>query len=144
MWRRSSHSSSSGTSTAAALDPGFEMMPTVLMSGIQQEFPVPFRPQDGAIDDSRDKTQLVYGGFDTLAGGPVQDRVADDAAFADLTLADFELRLDQYNHFPQAAQQRRDRRQDQGNGDEADIADGKIYAFAEIGRAQVARIDALM
>jgi hypothetical protein len=77
------------------------------MSGIQEEFLIPFRPQDGALDYSRGESELRDGTFDTIAGGAMECRIADDAALAHLTFADFELRLDQYNHFPFAAQQRR-------------------------------------
>ena len=42
-----------------------------------------------------------------VAGGLVQRGIAHDAALADLALAHFELRFDQYNHLPAGLEQRR-------------------------------------
>ena len=50
-----------GTSSAAAGTPGFEMMPTVLMSGIEQKFLVPFRAGNRAFHDAGLEAQTLHG-----------------------------------------------------------------------------------
>src|SRR5450759_1811265 len=95
-WR--SHSISLGTRSRAAGEFGLEMMPTVLMTGIEEKLLVPFGAGDGAFDNSSLESRFTHGPFDFLASRPVQFRIANDAALAYLALADFKLRFDQYNH----------------------------------------------
>src|SRR6266446_204508 len=99
MPRARSQATSLGTRSTAAVTPGLEKIPTVLMSGIQEEFLVPFRAQDGALDDSGFVAHLSHGVFHALAGGAVQLRVAHDSALSNLPPAGFKLGLDEYNHF---------------------------------------------
>src|SRR5438270_8092845 len=98
MPRRCSHSIKLGTIPAAAGELGFEMVPTVLMMGMEEKLLVPFGAQDGAFDDAGFEPEFAHGALHPLARGPVECRIADDAAFADLAPAGFKLRLDQYNH----------------------------------------------
>src|SRR5450756_2528337 len=95
-WR--SHSISLGTTSPAAGEFGLDMMPTVLMTGIEKKLLVPFGAGDGAFDNSGLESEFAHGPFDFLASRPVQFRLANDAALAYLALADFKLRFDQYNH----------------------------------------------
>src|SRR5215831_19386521 len=145
MRRASSHASSSGTSFAAASTPGFEITPAVLISGIQEKFLVPFRPEDRAVDDAGRETVLLHGTLQAVAGGAVQRGIAHDAAFAHLALAGLELRLDQ-NDQPRfrRVEQRRQRRKNQGDGDEADVADDQAYRLAYYRRIEIAGVDPLV
>src|ERR1035441_9040575 len=106
-WR--SHSISLGTSSPAASEFGLDMMPTVLMKGIEEKILisvieekllVPFGAGDGALDNRGFEPDFAHGPFHFLASRPVQFRLAHDAALADLALAHFKLRFDQYNHLP--------------------------------------------
>src|ERR1044072_3540750 len=124
MPRCCSHAISSGTSFSAAPTPGLEMMPTVLISGIEEKLLVPFRPQNGAIDDAGSESELSHGALHPLASCGVHRRIAHDAALAYLTLPRFELGFDQYNQ-PRLgrAKQRLERRQDERHRDETYVAD---------------------
>src|ERR1017187_1689409 len=95
-WR--SHSINLGTRAPAAGAFGLEMMPTVLMTGIEEKLLVPFGAGDGALDEGGLEPDFAHGPFDFLASRLVQPGVANDAALADLALAHFKLRFDQYNH----------------------------------------------
>src|ERR1035437_3240373 len=97
-WRN--HSISLGTRSLAAGEFGLEMMPTVLMTGIEEKLLVPFGAGDGAFDNSSLESRLAHGPFDFFASRPVQLGIANDAALAYLALAHFKLRFDQYNHLP--------------------------------------------
>src|SRR5215469_9066689 len=127
MPRSSSQWSRSAIQERAVSLPGFEMIPTVLMMGIEEELPVPFGAKDGAIHDVRFKSEFAYGLSHPLAGRLVEGRVADDAALAHL-----ELRLDQYNRLPVRAQQPEGGGEDEGKGDEADVAGEKVDGFADL------------
>src|SRR5262249_40581637 len=65
---------------------------------VHQKLLVAFRSRDRTFDDLRYEPQSPYRLFHTPARCIVQLRLAHDAALADLSLADFELGLDQYNH----------------------------------------------
>src|SRR5690242_3678771 len=122
MPRSASHASSFGTSSAAAGTPGFEMMPTVLMTGIEQELLVAFRAGDGTFHDARfEAAQALHRVFHARARLAMQFRRTHNAAFADLAFPHFELWLDEYNHRTLGAQNRRSRRQNQSHRNEADI-----------------------
>src|ERR1017187_4379137 len=97
-WR--SHSISLGTSSPAADEFGLGMMPTGLMTGIEEKLLVPFGGGEGALEDSGLEPDFAHGPFDFFASRRVQFRLANDAALADLALAHFKLRFDQYNHLP--------------------------------------------
>src|ERR1019366_9241521 len=97
-WR--SHSISLGTKSAAAAEFGLDMMPTVLMTGIEEKLLVPFGAGDRAFHNSGLEPDFAHGPFHFLASRPVQFRLANDAALAHLALAHFKLRFDQYNHLP--------------------------------------------
>ena len=90
------------------------------------------------------ESEFFDGAPDAVAGGLMQRRVAHDAALADLALAHFKLRLDQYNHLPLRLEQGNDGRQDQRDRDEADIADDQVDALADRVVRQLARVDALV
>src|ERR1039458_5326935 len=92
-----SQRNSSGTSSIAGGEFGFEKMPTVLTTelrtAIEQELLVAFRAGDGAFHNLRFETQLFGGCLDLCAGRLVQRRIAHDAAFSDLPFTCFKLRL---------------------------------------------------
>src|SRR5579872_3378338 len=98
MPRSPSQSTRAGTSSKAARAPGLAMIPTVLMVGIEQKFFVPFGSENGAVHDAGLESQMPRRALDPLAGLTVQLRLPDNPAFAHLSPADLELRLDQYNH----------------------------------------------
>src|SRR5438046_2084454 len=97
--RARSHSISWGTSSAAAETSGFEKTPTVLMSGIQQEFLVSFRPQDRTLDNIRSVAHLPRRTLHTTAGEPMEFRFTNNTAPSYLFPAHFKLWFDEYNHF---------------------------------------------
>src|ERR1039458_8393446 len=96
MPRCRSHSSSLGASSTAAGALGLGMTPTVLMMGIEEKLPVPFGPEDGAGHDSGLESEFPHGLGDAFTGGLVELRVPNDAALADLALADLELRSEEH------------------------------------------------
>src|ERR1039458_5367926 len=100
MPRSRSHSSSLGANSTAAGALGLEMTPTVLMMGIEEKLLVPFGAEDGAGHDCGLESEFPHGFGHAFTGGLVELRVPNDAALADLALADLELRFDQYNHLP--------------------------------------------
>src|SRR5271169_4732002 len=100
MPRLFSHSISLGTRLPAAGEFGLEMMPTVLMTGIEEKLLVPFGAGDGTFDDVGLESDFAHGAFDFFASRPVQFGIANDAALAYLAPAHFKLRFDQYNHLP--------------------------------------------
>src|SRR5882724_890968 len=95
-----SHSINLGTRSPAAGALGLEIIPTVLMMGIEEKFLVPLGAGDGALDDIGLELEFAHSPFDSFAGGPVQLGIAHDAALANLAPAHFKLRFDQYNHPP--------------------------------------------
>src|ERR1035437_1749223 len=97
MPRPRSHSMSAGTMLAAAAEFGFEMIPTVLMVGIEEELLVSFGAENGTFHYAGLESEFAHGPRDSLASGLVEFRLAHDAALAHLALAGFKLRLDQYN-----------------------------------------------
>src|SRR5450432_1855120 len=99
MPRVSSQASSLGTTSAAVSTAGFEISPTVLMVGMQQELPVPFRAQDRAFHDGCFESQLPRRILNTAAGALLQLRFAHDSTLPHLPFSNFELGLDKYNHF---------------------------------------------
>jgi hypothetical protein len=64
------------------------------LDGIEQEFLVSLRAEDGAFHYPGDNSEPANGFGDAPAGGLMQPGVAHDAAFADLPFAHLELRLD--------------------------------------------------
>src|SRR6188768_3037861 len=72
---------------------GREKMPTVLMSGIEQEFLVAFGAENGAVDDVDFVAERDGGVGNAVDGLLVQHAIADDSAFSDLFASDFELRF---------------------------------------------------
>src|SRR4051794_7623662 len=98
----------SGTILPACSDPGLETIPTVLMTGIQQELLVSFGAVDGTLHHVRDESEFLDGAPDTVAGGLVQRGIAHDTALPDLPFAYLKLRLDQDNHLPLRPKQRND------------------------------------
>ena len=90
--------------------PGFEMMPTTLMSGMEEELPVAFRAQDRGRNDLGVKAELSHGLLYALARLVVQCRIAHNSSLAHLVPFHFELRLYQNNHFGVRGQQAGERR----------------------------------
>ena len=66
----------------------------------------------------------------------MQCGVANDSAFADLSPADFELRLHQNDHAALRGQQLGDSRDDQRRRNEADVAHGQVEFAVEIRRRE--------
>src|ERR1035441_1891710 len=93
-WR--SHSISLGTSSPAAGEFGLDMMPTVLMTGIEEKLLVPFGAGDGALHDRGLEPDFAHGPFHFFASRPVQFRLANDAALADPALSHFTPRFDRF------------------------------------------------
>src|ERR1051326_7080749 len=139
-----SHSISLGTISAAAWEFGFEMMPAVLMVGIEQELLIPFRAGDGALDHGGLETGFAHGLLHPPAGRLVELGIAHDSALAHLTLAYLKLRFDQYNHLPAGPYQRHDCRQNQRDRNEAHVAHRQIHRLADFVHGQLARVDAFM
>src|SRR5690242_19815447 len=139
MPRSASHASSLGTSSAAARIPGFEMMPTVLMTGIEQELLVAFRAGNRTFHDARFEAQALHRVFHARARCAMQFRRAHDAALADLAFPHFELWLDEYNHRTLGAQNRRSRRQNQSHRNEADIKRRQVDKLAHVFELQIPR-----
>src|ERR1700734_701051 len=94
MPRWCSHSSSLGTSAAAACAFGLETTPTVLMMGMEQKFLIPFGAEDGAVHKARLEFKFPHRTGHAIASGLMELRIANDPALAHLALADFELRFD--------------------------------------------------
>src|SRR6185436_14173817 len=99
MPRALSHSISLGTRSAAG-EFGFEIIPTVLMMGIQEKLLVPFGAGDRALRDLRFESDFAHRPFDSLASRLMQFGLANDATPAHQALAYLKLRFDQYNHLP--------------------------------------------
>src|SRR5690349_17528144 len=98
MWRSCSQATISGTSLVAAGTSGLEIIPAVLMVGIEEEFFISFRAENGTFHHAGHESEAAHGALDADAGGLVEGRVTNDSALAHLPLADLELGLDQYNH----------------------------------------------
>src|SRR4051812_9538737 len=144
MPRCLSHSMISGTIFAAWSEPGLEMIPTVLMTGIQQELLISFGAKDRAIHNFRLESEFLYGVSHPVAGSPVQRGIADNTASSHLASAYFELRLDQYNHLPFGLEQGNRRRQNQGDGNEADVAHQKVDELTDVVERQLAGVHILV
>src|SRR5215467_14079109 len=144
MPRSASQASSLGTNSAAAGTPGLEMMPMVLMTGIEEELLVAFRASDGTFHDGGFEAQAFHHVLDVQARFAMEFGRAHDAAFANLTFPHFKLWLDEYNHAARGAQNRTHCRQNQGGGDEADVKRGQVHPLADVFEPQIARVDALM
>jgi len=69
-------------------------------------------------------------------------RIAHDSAFAHLALRGLKLRLHQNDHSARRREQRRDRRNKHGGGDETGVADGQIERLGTVSRLKVPRVDA--
>jgi hypothetical protein len=70
---------------------------------MEQKLLIPFRAQYRAIHQARLKSEVPHGALDTVTGGAVQLRIANDAALAYLASAHLELRFDQDRHLAAAA-----------------------------------------
>src|SRR6185295_9630917 len=99
MPRSPSQSISLGTSSAAAGTPGLEKIPTFLMPGIEEEFFVPFRSKNWALDNISFVIHPAHGHFDPIASRRMQLGVADDSTLSNLVPPDLKLGFDEYNHF---------------------------------------------
>ena len=76
---------------------------------------------------------------DFVDGELMRLRVADDAAFAHVSAAGFELRLDENDGFGERGRGRKDRREQQRCGDERNIHDQEREARAAPGSAECIR-----
>src|ERR1035437_10027854 len=123
MPRSCSHVMSFGTMSSAVVTPGFEMIPTVLMTGIQQKLLIPFGAENRALHHDGLEPVFADGRGDAFANGLVNPGIAHDSALAHLALPGLELRFDQYNHLPIGMEQGDGGGQNEGNGNEADVAD---------------------
>jgi hypothetical protein len=65
---------------------------------MQEELPVPFGPADGALDDGGSEAKGLDARLHAVARRLMLGGIAHDASLADLTFANFELRLDQDDH----------------------------------------------
>src|SRR5579859_2149340 len=124
---------------------GLEMIPIVLMAdmdwcdstlgdfaGVEKKFLVAFRASETARRDAEAMEAVRCGGeFDAGDRFVVERRVSDDAAFADVFAAKFELRLDE-NEKRGAGLCREDgRRKNFCDGDEGDIGDDEVDRFGD-------------
>ncbi len=90
--------------------PGFEMTPTALMSGMEEELLVAFRAQDRGGNDFGLKAQLLHGLLHALTSLLVQRGIANNSSFTHLVPIQLELRLYQNNHFGVGGEQAGQRR----------------------------------
>src|SRR5689334_17055012 len=104
MWRSRSQSSRWGTISGACGEAGLEMIPTVLMVGMEKELLVAFGAEYRTFHDAGLESELSHSLTHPVTDGLVELRFADDTALADLALAHLELRFDQYNHLPIGAE----------------------------------------
>lgn len=112
------------------------------MGSMQQELPIPLGAEDRTFDNLSTKSQFSHGLADAQAGSLVHCRVAHDSSFSHLAAPGLELRLDENHHLPVVLEQRRQRRENQRNRDEADVANGQIHFLADFLEAQVTGVDA--
>src|SRR5712692_7083298 len=110
MPRSTSQRISWGTSSAAAGTLGLEIIPTVLMTGIQEKFLIAFRARNRTFHDAGFEAQASHGALYAHARLAMQFRRAHNPAFADLAFPHFKLWLDEYNHATVGAQNGRGRR----------------------------------
>ena len=112
-----------GTPAApAAGEFGLETMPTVLMTGIEEKFLVPFGAGIGLSMMSVSNPNSRTAPFTRSQAAWCSCGIANDAALAHLALAHFKCGLISITICPPGCSKRDDRRQDQGHGNEADIA----------------------
>src|SRR5689334_16621831 len=105
------------------------MRPIALMLGIKQEFPVPFGPSDGALDDGGSEAERLDTRLYAVAGSAMLFRIAHDTALAHLAFSHFKLRLDQHYDLTVFCQKGNNRRDQQGGGDETGIANRQVELF---------------
>src|ERR1700736_2112726 len=98
MPRSCSHFNSSGTITEACGMAGLAMMPTSLMSGIQEKLPVALGPQNRTGNDLRREGEALHCVRYALRSRCVQFRIPDNSPFPDLMPFQLELRLYQNYH----------------------------------------------
>src|SRR5947209_7471691 len=103
---------------------------------MKQKFPISFRSENGAFDNSRGIPEFLYTGTNAITGGTMKFRIAHDSALADVASADFELRLHQDHHFTTFGEHARHRRNQERSGDKTRVADRKIERLREIGTFQ--------
>ena len=116
------------------------MMPAVLMMGIEEKLLVPFGARDGAFHDCGLESAFAHGLFDPFASGPVQRRLANDAALAYLALTHFELRFDQDHQLASWLQRVSHHRDNHRCRNEADVANRQIERFGEVLTGKVPRV----
>ena len=96
-------------------------------AGVEEELEVAFHAEDGGVDEGEGLAAKGSDGvLDAVDGELVGGGVADDAAFADVLAAGFELGLDEEDRVavPVLAcrsERRDDGRENEGGGDEADV-----------------------
>src|ERR687890_42263 len=93
-----SHSINGGTSSAARGMLGLDMIPTVLMGRMQEEFAVAFGSLDGAFNQVCPESECGDCIPHFSASRFVQLRVPHNAPFAHIISPDFKLRLHQDHH----------------------------------------------
>src|ERR1700726_2925666 len=114
-------------------------------SRMDQELDVALGPVDRALRQALHapaRLRLEPSG-DALAHLAMERGIAYHAAFADLALADFELRLDQRNQARRGRGERQRGRQHDGEADEARVADDEVGRFRDLPPRQIARVAAL-
>ena len=96
-------------------------------AGVEEELAIAFHAENGRVDEGQGlAAQGADGVFDAVDGELVGGGVADDAAFAYVLAAGFELGLDEEDSFALPlrfgrSEGRDDRGEDEGGGDEADV-----------------------
>src|SRR4051794_25552878 len=104
MPRPASQAMSCGTRCSASGTPGLEIMPTVLMVGIEEKFLVPFGAKNRTFHHAGGEAMGLHRGIHARACLAVQFRRSYDAAFTHLPFPHFELWFDEYNHRARGAQ----------------------------------------
>jgi hypothetical protein len=74
----------------------------------------------------------------------VESGIANDAALPDIFAADFELRFYENHKLAGRPEKRDESRKNEGDRDEADVADDETDRLADIGGLQIARVSALV
>src|SRR3982751_6720564 len=119
---------------------GFEMIPMRSMGGMQQELPVSLCAQDRALHQLRAEAQLFHGRLNTLARFLMQRGIAHDSTFADLSLADLELRFYEDDHLSLRLKHWHHGRNDHRNRYETHIKNSQTAWLRNIVRSEVPRV----
>ena len=117
------------------------VMARVIFTAVQEIFNIAVSPFDGRKSQAQRRQAAVGDAVRDVADDVAVDLdVADDAAFADVFPARFELRLDERDHRAACLEQRFDGRHDLEQGNEGDVNGDEIDGLADICNGDVADI----